>query len=311
MKVFFPGSLSGRGKERTARPGLLLALALVLSGCATNPPDPSVKKAVTVPLVLRDLVETPPPPGAWRPHLLAECPLDTVVSKVVERYLGTCSEYFRDGSGSDAMMEMEMGLKRGNRHSLMLLTLGQLYLLAGQGDPDLLPNEGPAADLGDWKRNKSRLLGRAEDLLLEAAATRSFDAAVDYLLADVARAQGDILGAAEWVASGMGKCTGGRSFGILWQYQGLNNHSPRFLGGPSPEYPQTALGKGVAGDVILDVLVSPAGEVRQLVEVESPAGSLSKAAESSLRKGRFEAARVGKYPIWSWLRVTTAFQLAG
>jgi hypothetical protein len=291
--------------------GMLLGLILVVTGCATNPPATRNEEPEPAPEVPADLSEMPPPPGSWRPHQLAECPQETDVPKVVERYLGICSEYFRDGSGSDAMIEMEMGLEQGHRHSLMLLTLGQLYLMAGQGDPDLLPNEGPAADVGNWKKNKPRLLKRAEDLLLEAAKTRSKDAAVDYLLADVDRAQGDLLGAAERVASGMSKCTGGRSFSILWLYQGLNNHPPRFLGGPSPDYPQAGLDKGVAGDVVIDVLVSPAGEVRQLVAVQSPAESLTRAAETSLRNGRFEAARVGKYPIWSWLRVTTAFQLEG
>jgi TonB family protein len=71
------------------------------------------------------------------------------------------------------------------------------------------------------------------------------------------------------------------------------------------------LNKGVEGDVVLDILLSPAGEVRQFVVVESPGESLTRAAEASLRKGRFEAARVGKYAIWSWLRVTTAFNLEG
>ena len=309
MRMISPGPGSGHGPADSPRAWMILAVALVLSGCASTPSVTPVDDIATVPVVSTDLHETPPAPGAWRPQQLAGCPQDTAVSKVVERYLGICSEYFRDGSGSDAIVEMEMGLEQGYRHSLMLLTLGQLYLLAGQGDPDLLPNEGPAADVGSWERNQARLLQRAEDLLLEAAATRSHDAAVDYLLADVARAQGNPLGAAERVATGMGKCTGGRSFGILRLYQDLNNYPPRYLGGPSPEYPQSALGKGVVGDVILDVLVSPAGEVRQLVAVQSPAESLTRAAESSLRNGRFEAARVGKYPIWSWLRVTTAFQL--
>jgi TonB family protein len=311
MNLFPPGKVAGLGPAAPALPGVLLGMALVLSGCTSKPPVNPVLEPATPPVVSTHLRETPPPVGHWRPHQLAECPPDTSVSKAVERYLGTCSEYFRGGSGSDAMIEMEMGLEQGNRHSLMLLTLGQLYLLAGQGNPDLLPNEGPAADVGDWERNKTRLLKRAEDVLLEAAETRSFDAAVDYLLADVDRAQGDPQGAAEWMTSGIAKCTGGRSFGILWLYQDLNNYPPRYLGGPSPEYPQAALGKGVAGDVILDVLVSPAGEVRQLVAVDSPADSLTRAAETSLRKGRFEAARVGKYPIWSWLRVTTAFHLEG
>ena len=175
----------------------------------------------------------------------------------------------------------------------------------------MLPVEGPAADVGDWDRNRTRLLRRAARLLQEAAETRLDDAAVDYLLADVARAGGDQARAAELVASGMLKCTGGRSFGILWQYQKLNNYSPRYLGGSSPEFPQAALNKGVEGDVVLDILLSPAGEVRQFAVVESPGESLTRAAEASLRKGRFEAARVGKYPIWSWLRVTTAFNLEG
>ena len=288
---------------------LLLLLALTLQGCASSGPGPDGVETSTSPTVQQDLQEAPAPEGEWRPHRLSTCTPDVDVATVVERYLGICSEYYRDGSGSDGMIEMELGLADGHRHSLMLLTLGQLYLMAGQGDPDLLPVEGPAADVGDWDRNRIRLLRRAEDLLQEAAETRQDDAAVDYLLADVARARGDQARAAELVASGMHKCTAGRSFGILWQYQQLNNYPPRYLGGTSPEFPQTALEKGIEGDVVLDVLLSPAGEVRQLVVVESPSGSLSKAAEASLRKGRFEAARVGKYPIWSWLRVTTAFNL--
>lgn len=289
---------------------LFVAVALLgaLSGC--SPPavvqdGPAVgPEAATI-----DLHEIPVPEGPWRPHRLASCKEDANVPTKVEYYLGICSEYFRDGSGSDGMMEMELGLAEGHRSSLMLLTLAQLYLMAGQGDPDLLPGEGPAADVGNWDRNQVRLLQRAEDLLLEAAPSRPDDAAVDYLLADVARARGDMEEAAQLVAIGMTKCTGGRSFATLWQYQKLNNYPAKYLGGPSPEYPQAAVEKGITGDVVLDVLLDPAGNIRQIVEVQSPSGSLSRAAESSLRKGGFEASRVGKYPIWSWLRVTTAFNL--
>ena len=288
---------------------LFFAFILFLGSCA--PGEPPVQDG-TLPVVevdADDLHEAPVPDGDWRPHRLSSCREDVDVPTVVERYLGICSEYYRDGSGSDGMMEMEFGLADGHRHSLMLLTLGQLYLMAGQGDPDLLPVEGPAADVGDWDRNRVRLLRRAEDLFQEAARTRTDDAAVDYLLADVARARGDQALAAERVASGMTKCTGGRSFGTLWQYQKLNKYPPRYLGGPSPVYPQNAVENGVTGDVIIDVLLSPAGEARQLVVVESPSESLARAAAVSLRKGGFEGARVGKYPIWSWLRVTTAFNL--
>jgi len=311
MRMVLPCFLSGRPSAGLLLWSLLLILALALQGCASSGPGAENDGADPSPAGHQDLREMPVPEGNWRAHRLSSCQQDTDVAKAVERYLGICSEYFRDGSGSDGMIEMELGLQEGYRHSLMLLTLGQLYLMAGQGDPDLLPVEGPAGDVGDWDRNRTRLLQRAEDLLQEAAETRLDDAAVDYLLADVARARGDYARAAELVVSGMPKCTAGRSFAILWQYQKLNNYPPRYLGGSSPEFPKAALDKGVGGDVVLDVLLSPAGEVRQLVLVESPAESLTKAAEASLRKGRFEAARVGKYPVWSWLRVTTAFNLAG
>jgi TonB family protein len=282
---------------------------LAVSGCASSSPETETAAPVSSSPAPTALQEVPVPDGDWRPHRLARCVPDTNVSPIVERYLGICSEYFRDGSGSDGMIEMELGLQEGYRHSLMLLALGQLYLMAGQGDPDLLPAEGPAADVGDWNRNRARLLGRAEDLFQEAAETRTDDAAVDYLLADVARARGEQERADELVASGMEKCTTGRSFAILWQYQQLNNYPPKYLGGSSPVYPEKALNKGVEGEVVLDVLLSPAGEVRQVVVVESPSAALTGAAEASLRQGRFDASRMGKYPIWSWLRVTTAFNL--
>lgn len=283
--------------------GLLLGLA----GCATAPgpqTDP-VPTAGPVELLQEKVVAD----GVFREHRLARCQEDIGVPRKVEQYLGTCSEFFREGSGSDGMIEMELGLQAGHRHSLMLMTLGQLYLLAGQGNPDLLPVEGPAADLGSYELNKPRLLGRARQLLQEALAGRPDDAAVDYLLADVARAGGDLATAETLVRRGAQKCTGGRSFRILQQYQELYQHPPKHRGGPAPEFPQSAVNKGIGGDVVLDLLISPAGEVRQYVVVQSPAESLTKAAWQSLRQGRFEAASVGKYAVWSWLRVTTAFNL--
>ncbi|MBU8871504.1 MAG: energy transducer TonB [Gemmatimonadales bacterium] len=228
---------------------------------------------------------------------------------IVERYLGTCSEYFRHGSGSDGMIELEIGLEEGVHHSLLLLTLGQLYLMAGQGDPALLPVEGPAADVGDWSRNKKRLLGRARELLQECASERPDDAGVDFLLADVARASGRFAEAVELVAQGESKCTGGRSFRILKLYQLLYDYPPRYLGGPPPDYPERALNSGITGEVVMDLLLNPAGNVYQAVVVSSPSADLSRAAEASLFKGSYESARIGKYPIWSWLRVNTAFNL--
>ncbi len=276
-----------------------------IASCATAPPPAVAPRFVDT----ESMRETPVPDGVFREHRLARCQDDVDVPRTVERYLATCSEYFRDGSGSDGMMELEIGLEEGHRHSLILLTLGQMYLLAGQGNPDLLPVEGPAADLGSYDLNKPRLLGRARDLLTEALARRPGDAAVDYLLADVERTAGDFVEADRLTARGRDKCTGGRSFGALKMYQDLYRHPPKYVGGPGPEFPQTAVNKGISGDVVLDLLLSPAGEVQQFVVVESPAELLTEAARTSLRQGRFEAASIGKYAVWSWLRVTTAFNL--
>ena len=286
---------------------VLAGSLLGLAACATSPAPSPVKAPSPTPVDM--MQETPVPDGDFRGHRLARCQDDVDVPRTVERYLATCSEYFRGGSGSDGMIELEMGLKAGHRHSLMLLTLGQMYLLAGQGNPDLLPVEGPAADLGSYQRNKPRLLVRSRELLTEALAKRPADAAVDYLLADVARTAGDMAEAERLAARGQTKCTGGRSFGTLLMYQELYRHPARYLGGPGPEFPQTAVNKGIGGEVVLDLLLSPAGEVRQYVVVESPAESLTQAAWRSLRQGQFQASSVGKYAVWSWLRVTTAFTL--
>lgn len=290
---------------------LALALPALLAGCAATSDRGAGEAAAWAEAVRWEFDETPPADGHFRPHVLERCRVPETVPAVVERYLGLASEFYRHGSGSDGMIELELGLADGIRHPLMLLTLGQLYLMAGQGDPALLPVEGPAADVGDWPRNRRRLLGRARELLIECQESRPDDAAVDYLLADVARAGGRFDEATEWVWSGERKCTGGRSFRILKGYQQLGEYAPKYLGGPAPEYPAGALEAGITGDVVLDLLLDPRGNARQAVVVEAPDPSLARAAEKSLAAGAFEAARIGKYTVWSWLRVRTAFQLEG
>ncbi len=288
----------------------ILVFSSLLVGCASSPTpnDPSANYK-RPDLITDSLAETPPAESSWRPHRLSICQSDGVVDPEVEKLLGLCAEYFREGSGSDGMLELEWALDHGQRHSLLLLTLGQLYLIAGQGEPDLLPLEGPAGDVGDWTRNKRRLLDRAESLLKEAAQSRPADAALDYLLADVARSRGNQAEADRLVSSGSQKCTSGRGMTALVLYQQLNRYPGRYLGGPGPEYPLQAQKNHITGDVVLDLLISPEGKVRQAVVVESPDFSLSRAAAASLQAGSWDAARMGKYPIWSWLRVTTSFTL--
>lgn len=285
--------------------GSLICLGVV--GCASSNKAPrSAADPAAISGAMKEIVA---PDGVFREHVLTRCLVPEDVPTATEKYLAACAAMFREGSGSDGMIEMELGLSSGHRHPLMLMTLGQLYLLAGQGNPDLLPVEGPAADLGSYALNKPRLLARAKKLLDEAGEGRPDDGAVDYLLADVARAGGKLDEASAWTLSAQQKCTGGRSFRMLRMYQQLYEYPPRHRGGPAPEYPQAAVNAGVAGEVVLDLLLSPAGEVRQYEVVASPGKSLTRAAWQSLQNGDFEAARVGKYGVWSWLRVTTAFNL--
>ena len=295
--------------------GLVAGGLLILSGCAgTAPPrEEPAPPASPAPAALLpgELQETPIPEGDWRGHRLTRCRADLEIPPDVESLLALSSQFFREKSGSDGMIEIELAVKSGQRHPLVLLALGQLYLLAGQGEPSLLPKEGPARDVGSWRRNQPRLLRRAQELLDEAAANWPDDGGIDYLLADVHRAAGDTVRAAVLVTGAADKCTGGRSFGLMQFYQQLNRYPARHEGGPPPVYPPGAVERGEQGQVVVDLLLSPVAAVRQAHVVSSPSPELSAAATACLRQGRFAPARIGKYPVWSWLRVTVAFRLGG
>jgi len=295
----------------------LLALLGQLTGCATVDPSPGAGLSQNDfsmsdgGLVPDSLHETPVATGAGRIHEFDHCRQDYSTSTKIEKILGICSELFRHGSGSDGIIELEMALDDGIDHPLILFTLGQLYLMAGQGDPDLMPGEGPAADVGNWDRNKKRLLERSEKLLLEVGRYFPADGTVDFLLADVARASGDFYRADELAFRAAGKCLGGRTFQIMRLYQKLTVKPAEMLGGDGPIYPEDSLTKGISGPVTVDLLISPQGAVRQAVVVESPAEDLSMAAATGLFNSYFQPGKIGKYPVWAWLRVTTNFNIAG
>lgn len=298
------------------RRAVVLAPAVLftaITACAPVVPEPATEPAnlpvAPAPVFAPELTETPAPVGAWREHRLARCRDDLDVPARVEKLLSLLSELHRERSGRDGIVEMEMAYARGERHPLALTALGQLYLLAGQGDLSLLPREGPVRDVGTWERNRPRLLGRAKFLLEEAGRSWGEDAGIDYLLADVARASGDTISAAAHVAAAAGKCTGGRTFGLLQLYQQLNRYAARHEGGPAPVYPETAMQARVQGEVVVDLLLDPLATVRQVRVVSTPSPALAEAAAACLRGGRFAPARLGKYAVWSWLRVTVAFRL--
>lgn len=301
------------------RPVAAFALAATMIGltaCAPTAPRPAVDSLIlpaepALTPSATDLTEIPAPDGAWREHRLARCRGDLEIPAGVEKLLSLVSELHRERSGRDGMVEMELAYARGERHPLVLTALGQFYLLAGQGEPSLLPREGPARDVGNWERNRPRLLGRARVLLEEAGRSWGDDAGIDYLLADVARAGGDTTAAAARVAAAAGKCTGGRTFGLMQFYQQLNRYPARHEGGPAPVYPAASMRDREQGEVVVDLLLDPLASVRQAHVVEAPSPALAEAATACLRAGRFAPARVGKYAVWSWLRVTVAFRLEG
>ncbi len=223
--------------------------------------------------------------------------------------LGEAWSLFSHGEGADAITVLELHLRDHPRSGLVLLGLGQLYLMAGQGRPDLMPREGPAADVGDWGRNQRRLLGRAAELLRRAVALRPDDAVPEYLLADVARAGGDLEVARRSEAAGHAKCSLPQSFELLRRYQELSRHPARLRSDILPQYPRAAVERGATGEVVADLLIDPAGRVAQVVLVEAPDPDLGRAAAAAMREASFVPARIGKYPIWSWLRIPVRFSL--
>ncbi len=285
------------------------ALGLLFAGC-TPPREGPVDQPR--PVTAGIWHEAPAPDGPWRPHVLERCQHlleESGINAAQEGCLATCRNLFKQYEGSDAIMELELCLQDHGRCDLVLLTLGQLYMMAGRGMPELLPSEGPAGDVGHWPTNQRRLLDRAEALLTEAAQSRLDDGMIDYLRADIARARGDTSGARQLVAAGREKCSLPRSIAILAQYQHLNRYGAKMLAGVSPEYPAKALAEEITGEVVVDLLVNPAGRVVQVAPVSSPHRVLTRAAATAFLAARVQPAKIGKYPLWSWLRAKTRFSL--
>jgi len=293
--------------------GLLCGLSLVGLVACQPAPSPDAGRELVSPvaenLIPGGLQETPAPDGGWRPHWLERCAEPDELSPSLERCLGEAADLVAHHSGADAVAELEICRQEHGAAGLLDLALGQLYVIAGQGEPEMLPREGPAADVGDWEQNRRRLLGRAEYLLTAAGRARPDDGAVDFLLADVERARHRFAAADSAVWGGLGKCSRRRSVELLRRTQQLNRYPAKLLGGVTPEYPESALRAQIQGEVVLDLLIDPAGQVAQAVAVASPASSLSRAAARAFQMAEVEPAKVGKYPIWSWLRVTVGFNL--
>jgi TonB family protein len=290
----------------------VLGAGLLAGGGCSSPPPPVTGEEAGAPAPEPPATwhEVPNPDMEWRPHLLQRCrDRQEEPSAAALPCLREAWDLFAAREGAAAIEVLEACLRRARHDPLLLLTLGQLYVMAGQGEPGLVPAAGPAADVGDWRRNRRRLLARAEELLQEAWSRRPEDAAVVYLLADVARARLDTATAGRLTAVAGELCSLPESFEILQRHQQLNPYPARILESPPPEYPDAAARDRVSGRVVLDLLISPAGRIVQSVPVSSPDPRLTAAAAAALQRGRAAPARLGKYPVWSWLRIPVDFTL--
>ena len=265
---------------------------------------------VALPLTLAGAAETPVYGDAdWRPHMLARCephaPLRGPDREVADEAL----ELFGLGNGGDGIVVLEAALQRPGREPWLPLLAAQIYIMAGQGEPHCQPSAGPAPATGDWPRDRTRWLDRAQRLLDRVEAAWPDDGLVDFLRADAARAAGDQETAANQDLRGRGKCTHMASMDLVAGMRDLGRKPPRVIAPIVPTYPKEAVRARVQGEVILDLLIDPQGRATEAVVVGRADRRLAEAARAAARDGGYQAAMVGYYPVWSWLRVPVRFTL--
>jgi TonB family protein len=247
--------------------------------------------------------------GDWRPHRLARCGRHLPPSGPPRAALEEALELFHLRNGGDAAVVLELGLEANPRSPWLLLLLAQIYLLAGQGEPHCLPSSGQAEPQGDWPRDRARLLDLADARLRELSGVWPDDALVAFLRADVARARDDHAAAAELDMRGRTLCTHMASLDLIRDLRDLRLRAPRVIAPIAPQYPAACVREEVTGEVLLDLLVDPQGRIAEVVVVDSPDRRLSAAAGAAARDAGYQAAQVGYYPVWAWLRVPVVFTL--
>lgn len=85
---------------------------------------------------------------------------------------------------------------------------------------------------------------------------------------------------------------------------------PLYRSNPPPKYPAVARRRGFQGNVVLEVLVSPVGNIIEL-HVLSSSGYpiLDRAAKSSVKNWTFEPGMRGQEKVEMWVRVPIRFEL--
>ena len=248
-------------------------------------------------------------PGDWRPHRLERCARHLPPAGPSRAVLEEAVELFELRNGGDAAVVLEYGLQEDPRHPWLLLLLGQIYQLAGPGDPHCVPSTGPGKPRGDWPADRARLLDLADTRLQQLQRLWPDDGLVVFLRADVARARDDHDAAAELDLQGRRLCTHELSLDLVRRLRDLRRRMPRVIAPIVPEYPRQCVRERVQGEVLLDLLIDPQGRVAEAVIIGTPDRRLAAAATDAASAAGYQAAQVGYYPIWAWLRVPVLFTL--
>jgi hypothetical protein len=253
--------------------------------------------------------EMPPPDGDWRLHRLSRCDPHSPLTSGLEPVMEEALELFRLGNGGDAIAVLETSVEEFGPRPWPLLLLAQLYVLAGQGESHCRPLEGPAAGTGEWPGDQRRWLGRAEELLVDLAAIWTDDGLVEFLRADAARAAGDPGAAAEHDFRGRDKCSHRESLQFVQALRDLRPRPAQVVESIVPTYPPECARDGVEGLVLLDLLIDPQGRAVEVAVIGRADRRLVTAARTAALGGGYQAAQLGYYPVWSWLRVPVRFTL--
>jgi protein TonB len=96
----------------------------------------------------------------------------------------------------------------------------------------------------------------------------------------------------------------------LSEKQIIREARPLYRSNPPPKYPAVARRRGFQGNVVLEVLVGPLGNVIEL-HVLSSSGYpiLDRAAKSSVKNWTFEPGMRGQEKVEMWVRVPIRFEL--
>lgn len=129
-------------------------------------------------------------------------------------------------------------------------------------------------------------------------------------LAAAAPARSENSPAAPAAAESPSPATAGAALATVQAALELPRYDAAYLANPPPAYPLSARRRGIEGTVLLEALVSPAGEARDIRLVASAGDTmLDEAAREAVRHWRFVPARRGAEPVEAWVRIPVVYRL--